>query len=115
MGFDLYAKNNAKEGAEYFRNNVWWWPGLWSFVCAICDDVLTKEEAISGYYNNGCEISRLKSKLIASRIKEALKDGRAKKHIEEWKKNNKKEYPATLANIKDFMRFARDSGGFTIN
>ena len=44
MGMDVYGKNAKTEKGEYFRNNVWWWRPLASFiedtydVAANCED-----------------------------------------------------------------------------
>tara|TARA_Y100000356_G_C11131374_1_gene220255 strand:+ start:356 stop:658 length:303 start_codon:yes stop_codon:yes gene_type:complete len=45
----------------YFRNNVWWWRPLWSYVVNLCEDILTEEDIQHGSYNDGHEISQKKS------------------------------------------------------
>lgn len=58
----------------YFRNNVWWWRPLWSFICRYCDDILTEEDMEGGSWNNGHKISKTKSKKIAARIRKLIRD-----------------------------------------
>ena len=67
---------------EYFRNNVWWWRPLWSFICCTCDDILTEEEITAGDYNDGREISEEKADIIATRLQLSIDNGEA----EEWGK-----------------------------
>ena len=40
---DKYQEANP---GVYFRNNVWWWRPLWSFVCERLDDVLTEDTRV---------------------------------------------------------------------
>ena len=58
---DLYWKIEEKYDKEnpgiYFRNNVWYWRALWTYVCNICEDVMTTEDMKAGDSNSGYEIS----------------------------------------------------------
>jgi len=58
----------------YFRNNVWWWRPLWSFVSGMCADILTEKDIESGSYNDGHKISKTKAKKIAARLRKIDKD-----------------------------------------
>ena len=51
----------------YFRNNVWYWRPLWQYICNICDDIVTLEDAQAGNYNDYHLISKGTAKRIASR------------------------------------------------
>jgi len=111
----------ANDGA-YFRNNVWWWRPLWSFVCSICDDILTEKDMEKGSWNDGHKISKTKAKKIAVRLRQALKDGRVKDYESYYTKELKqldekdwnKNYPFSIDNVKSFERFCEHSGGFEI-
>ena len=111
----------ANDGA-YFRNNVWWWRPLWSFVCSICDDILTEKDMEKGGWNDGHKISKTKSKKIASRIRSHIKDGQVKEYESYYTKKVaqlddkdwNKHYPFSIDNVKQFERFCEHSGGFEI-
>lgn len=52
--FSLLNEKYRKENPGiYFRNNVWAWRPLWSFVCEICDEVMSESEKHAGIYNAG--------------------------------------------------------------
>ena len=78
----------------YFRNNVWWWRPLWSFVTGTCDSILTEKDMESGSYNDGHEISKTKANRIASRLFKLIKSGKVKDY-----ENGYKEELASLEQI----------------
>ena len=135
MGFDLYGKRAKNKRGEYFRANVWWWRKLWEFICMICEDILSEKDKDSGCFNNGHLINKTKAEAIAERIKISIKDATAKHFAETTKSLQKKaeiynkeseanpgnkdhdwnaDYPFTVTFLKEFMDFAKNSGGFTI-
>lgn len=134
MGFDLHGLNALSEKGEYFRNNCWWWRPLWNFVCKHCNNILTDKQQKSGEFNDCIKIGPKMSIKIADKLQETIVNGIAtqeekdnKKGIKEAKKHNKKvdlknpisrdwreAYPFTVENLKEFIQFCRDSGGFTI-
>jgi len=75
MGFDLYGENPENELGEYFRNNVWWWRPLWSFVTDMCIDILDERDIEGGGYNNGHLITKEKAREIGSRLNKLILDG----------------------------------------
>jgi hypothetical protein len=107
---------------SYFRNNVWFWRPLWTFVCSNCDDFLTDEDARGGSCNNGYTIGKTKAKKIAQRLRKLLKNGEVSaykamydRHIDKLSDNSfDKHYPFTIENVKRFERFCELSGGFDI-
>ena len=157
---DKYFKEDNKWDDEnpghYFRNNVWWWRPLWSFISVVCHDILTVEDVERGEYNDGHEISESKANVIASRLQLYIDNGDA----EEWGKSRQTvlddqedeecnicegtgkrqeppvtgaedmkcngcegkgtkrpfdtNYPFDIGNVKEFAKFAAQSGGFTI-
>jgi len=60
---------------SYFRNNVWWWRPLWTFIGAACDDILTEKDMSNGNYNDGHKISKTKALKIAARLRKLDKQG----------------------------------------
>ena len=124
--YDDYMKTrlewqDSTEGS-YFRNNVWFWRPLWSFVCGACGDILTRNDVEQGSYNDGHKISKTKAKRIASRLRRYLKDGHVDAY-ESWYARKvsqlkdddcNKNYPFSIDNVKEFERFCEHSGGFQI-
>lgn len=111
----------------YFRNNVWWWRPLWSFICFNCEDILTEKDMTSGSYNDFHKISKTKAIKIADRLETLLDEGKVDEHAKEYEKERKiaaeskekdvkfaSNYPFNVENVKKFAEFARFSGGFTI-
>lgn len=133
MGFDLYGLAATSENGAYFRNNCWWWRPLWNFTCKHCDRILTEKQRDGGHFNDGTKIGAKMSIKIADKLQETIDNGLAaqeekenKKGTKEAKKHNKKlkhgnprydwqeAYPFTIENVKEFIVFCRESGGFTI-
>ena len=73
--FELKSEYEEKNIGYYFRNNVWWWRPLWSFVCSSCDDILTEKDMNVGSYNDGHKISKTKATRIGKRLSKLLADG----------------------------------------
>ena len=57
----------------HFRNNIWGWKPLWSFVAKVCDDILTEKDIEQGGFNNGHRISKTKANRIAKRLHKMIK------------------------------------------
>ena len=138
MGYDLYGVNPKNEKGEYFRNNCWYWRRLWQFVEIQCENILTNHEKEAGQWNNGWKIPKPQALRIAKKLKECLKNGKAEefqtevnKAIKKAKTHNKKlknlaplkkinkedwneHYPFTITNLKEFITFIENSGGFII-
>jgi len=60
---------------HYFRNNVWFWRPLWSFVVQISDDILTDKDIMNGGVNSGHKICKTKANRIAARLKKIIDSG----------------------------------------
>ena len=147
MGFDLSGVNpkmNSKEPSEdcyyseyslwlsenpgvYFRNNVWWWRPLWTYVVVICEDILSDKDINSGSYNGGHILSANKCKKMATLLQKSIKDGTCKRyefditaHNKELKESDDEDvkfmsnYPFKVDNVKRFIKFLRQSGGCQI-
>ena len=123
---DMDRYHNDNPGV-YFRNNVWWWRPLWSFVCMHCNDFMTDEQMQSGSYNDGKLIDQETAAKIGTQLEILLEDGTVDKweeHIkeknEELKKSEDKDkkfmasYPFARDNVKNFAKFCLESGGFEI-
>ena len=125
-----WAEYNEHEEANpgiYFRNNVWWWRPLWGFVAKHCNDILDDNDIERGHYNDGHEYSEEKAKKIAARLQKLVDDGTVKKEEDEITEANKKmgesedrdtqfmsNYPFNESNVKQFIKFLNECGGFQI-
>jgi hypothetical protein len=91
---DYFSASDAYEEANpgiYFRNNVWWWRPLWTYVCSLCDDILTENDMEKGGHNGGQTISKTKAQKIATRILMANKSGDLDVYAQQYKE--------TIANL----------------
>ena len=128
----IKAQNKA---GEYFRNNVWWWRQLWVFISIVAESnkIFSESDYTKGNFNNGDEISAQKTKKLVEALELNLVNSNAKLHsrliarlVRSAKKNNKnltaqdknydwnEAYPFTITNLKEFIKFAKNSGGFRI-
>ena len=138
----------------YFRNNVWYWRPLWQYICNMCEDIVTLEDAQAGNHNDYHLITKTKAVRIAKRLKKSIENGdletweqEREKHLESLDNvpceicdatgyrhmddsntaticnacKGKKEkphfdtsYPWDRENLKSFIEFCIDSGGFRI-
>ena len=80
-----FAWQNNTRGA-YFRNNVWYWSPLWSFVANNCEDFLSEKDISGGTNNGGHEICKTKSKRIASRLRKLIGDGSVESYSNSYEK-----------------------------
>lgn len=85
MGMDVYGKNPRTEEGKYFRNNVWWWRPLATYVCEVAPDIT----AACKYWqsNDGDGLDDAGSVALAGRLDAEVKSGRCaiyeKKYTEE--------------------------------
>ena len=79
MGFDIFAVKATSKKGEYFRNSVWWWRPLWTFVSKACKDILTNQDIKEGEFNNGHQIDADKAQRIAQRLFELIEKGDVQK------------------------------------
>jgi len=68
----------------YFRNNVWWWRPLWSYVVFTCQDILTQEDIEGGGNNGGHRITAKKAVTIGCRLLHTVEQGTAKRYEHEY-------------------------------
>lgn len=118
MGFDVFGLEPRNDEGGYFRRSAFHWPGLWAFVTVSCKDVMNKEEADVGFFNNGLVIEKERSLKIAERLERALRTGEVanacKAQEEQFPKGSLCLKPVTEIDVKEFMKFCRLSGGFAI-
>lgn len=84
MGFDLSGLKPVSETGKCFRNNVWWWCPLATFVLRVCD--VPEEEAKDWDTNDGQRVTQETAVHIADRLQELVESGEVKKYEEETSK-----------------------------
>ena len=89
MGFDISGENPKNEKGEYFRNNVWWWRPLWTYICINCSNILDEKDQEAGCWNNGTKIVSPKADKIAKKLQETIDNGTAAKYEKEYMTNLK--------------------------
>ena len=115
------AEKNANCGT-YFRNNVWWWRPLWEYCRVVAEDLFTYEEWEGGHYNDGNQYSEDDCLALASILQEEIDSGRCQEYEDTYcKKQNSlgdkdfnKNYPFSVENVQNFVRFLEDCGGMEI-
>lgn len=121
--FEDLAKFEQDNPGYYFRNNVWWWRPLWSYVCDyIAPDILTDEDKKGGEFNDHHHINAIKANYIADKIAEAHENGELQKFADLYVKSREqleddhwaKSYPFDVDNVVEFGKFCKASGGFEI-
>jgi hypothetical protein len=91
---DKFEQDNK---GYYFRNNVWWWRPLASYVIEHTK-VITDQKKIDGFsYNDGVEISAEEAEQIAKQLYYLLQSGHTKQYEKEYMSGYKK---SKLNNIK---------------
>jgi hypothetical protein len=84
MGYDLHGEEPISEEGEYFRNNVWWWHGLWEYVCDNCADFMTEEDRRAGQSNDMLPITKTLARKIAERLETLIRTGHTKRYEAEY-------------------------------
>ena len=109
MGFDLTGQNK-ETGETYFRQNVWGWRPIWSFVTNFCDDILDAEELKRGNYNDFVKIDGAKSIMLATRLQSLIDDGTVKECTDQYETNRNKEVKAEEILMKALDQWTKDQG-----
>lgn len=126
MGFDIYGEKPDNDTGEYFRNNVWWWRPMGNLIKDLCGHILSTKQREQVHTNDGCLFNK-KTALEICDILESHNFATWKhiavgstKDIEVIINRSKRdgdekfEYPYSDENVKEFIDFARHSGGFRI-
>ena len=109
MGFDLTGQNK-ETGETYFRQNVWGWRPIWSFVERFCDDLLSAEQLKRGNYNDFVEINGVESIMLATRLQALIDEGTVKDCTDVYETNRNKEVKAEEILMKALDQWTKDQG-----
>lgn len=90
MGFDLYGLAQKSDSGKYFRNNIWYWHPLWSYVGDVCEGVLSTSDIISGNSNSGHQITEKQALLVAKLLQETVVSGELDRYIAKRNKEHER-------------------------
>lgn len=118
MGMDVYGNEPTDQKGEYFRNNVWWWHGLASYIEDTHPEIAAHCE--SWHTNDGAGLNAEQSKSLAEKLRQDIISGR----VLEYKRANyshsfEENNPSTWhdfseENVEEFADFLEHCGGFQI-
>lgn len=86
MGMDVIGVKPKNKKGEYFRNNVWWWRPLATFICDTYPDIADKCEHWGS--NDGDGLDGKTSLELSKRIREDLANGTVaefEREYNEWR------------------------------
>ena len=99
--FEDLNKFEEDNPGYYFRNNVWYWRPLWSYVCDyIAPDILSDEDKKGGEYNDHHHITAIKANYIAEKIADKHASGELQKFAD-WYKVSQDNLPKEKCDICD--------------
>lgn len=74
MGMDVYGTKPVTPTGEYFRNNVWWWNPLWTYVVQAHADILPGDPQ-HGFFNDGYTLSANEAADLGAALLLDIKNG----------------------------------------
>jgi hypothetical protein len=81
VGMDVFGVAPTTTTGEYFRNNVWWWRGLWQYCCQVAPD-LTAD--VAGQSNDGEGLNAADAVQLATVLREEIASGRCAEFAAEF-------------------------------
>ena len=97
--FEDLEKFEQDNPGYYFRNNVWYWRPLWSYICDyIAPDILSDEDKKGGAYNDCHHINAIKANYIADKIAEKHATGELQKFAD-WYQISRDNLPKETCDI----------------
>ena len=148
MGMDIIGKDPESEEGAYFRNNIWWWHPLATYIEAVAPDEAAGCEA--WHHNEGQGLDAEDAVVLADKLQAEIDSGRCEQYMlsrgehgvpntenpptvdmikkvvgaivgEETAteigvdKIGESPWPFSVENVKGFITFLRESGGFEIH
>jgi hypothetical protein len=81
MGMDVYGKNPTNEAGKYFRNNVWWWRPLATYILETAPQSITSQCEHWGT-NDGDGLDAERSSKLADFLRSQIAFGQTKAYGE---------------------------------
>jgi hypothetical protein len=132
MGYDLFGTNPKSDKGGYFRASIWTWPSIHMLIADT--GVLAERELEAILYNDGYQITELKARRIAEGVEALIAaapddaeflnlDSPIAKMGDELIKafvgqgatiQQGGDRFVDMSYVREFIEFARDSGGFEV-
>jgi hypothetical protein len=157
MGMDVYGRRPTSKTGEYFRNNVWYWHPLASFIQSRYADEIPKIKQLAWHSNDGDGLGANDSVKLAHLMQDDLNSGFVAQYAQAYEQERNEApkvectyrncngtgwnildvqsgikekcpqcdgtgwtdslencYPFSEENVREFVAFLVDSGGFKI-
>ncbi len=108
MGMDVYGKKPSSEAGKYFRNNIWWWHPLASYIVKRGPPEVTRK--CRYWHSNDHDGLNAKDALkLAQWLRQELADGSCEAYADSLD-----EEAFSVENVREFAVFLEACGGFEI-
>jgi len=104
--FEELSKFENENKGYYFRNNVWWWRPLATYVInhSLC---IEKKDIDGWHHNDGLEVNQKTAEQIAKQLYHLLNTGAVKKYEDEYnqiRKNAEKHNEKVIKKFKELEK-----------
>ena len=115
---DVSGKAPAADVGKYFRNNVWWWRPLWTYIEEIAPDLAG---GISGQTNDGEGLDDEGAQQLTAILTDEIASGRTEKYARKRAQHLESlpdepcEFCAGTGRRHDGLTSGRDTADFACN
>jgi hypothetical protein len=114
MSMNILGRDPKSERGQVFECTSFAWWELWTFAGKHCRS-MTANDREKGWLNQGYRISREKAERIADAVEKALPNFGVTDLVKTGKQGSIKKMIKEATDLaKDFIAFARESGGFEV-
>jgi hypothetical protein len=118
VGFDIRGVSPKSDQGSYFGRSTSGWVPLWGYCVNMAPDILNEGDYGGGFSNDGHFIGPTKAGRLAQRLQERLDQGHVSQVVKELASAPDADDRAAAkdfeANVREFMQFCNQSGGFGI-
>jgi hypothetical protein len=121
MGYDLYGTNPTSAAGSHLRHPIWRWHPLVELCQALASD---ESNGCTGWLiNDGYGLNHIEALGLAGRLQQLLSDGSVASHLrirqielQKLPANSPDRFADIDENdVREFIAFLRESGGFEIS
>jgi hypothetical protein len=77
MGMDVFGRKPTTKEGEYFRNSIWWWHPLASYICVVAPEIADHCE--NWQTNDGNGLNAEDSATLADQLQQEIDSGRTER------------------------------------